>query len=213
MRRMIILSWCIIALSYWRRRFVHQDAYALSCNPWEYYNPEWDICEDCIPWYYCPGDNELRACPWWTHSSDINATSCVPCWPGTYSSAGSASCVSCPQGSYQPGWWAASCLLCDPGSYANTLGSTQCYACPANTFSRYAWAPLCAPCRDGTMSVAGATTCYAVGWWVDAYSFVKVPIGVTAVSGSSTWLSSVWSYNLKTAVKKKIKRVIRLWRK
>lgn len=182
-------------------------SFAAICNVWEYYNPEGDICEDCVAWNYCPGDDQIYACPGGTYSNSINATSCASCGPGTYASAGASNCSACIPGTYEPVWWVASCSLCAPGTYTNSLWSTQCSPCPANTFSRYAGAPLCAPCRDGTTSAPGATTCTPIGWWVESYTFVKMPLSTWSVA------SGTIKDNLKTIVKKKIKRVIRLRRK
>ncbi|MFA7284812.1 MAG: hypothetical protein WC004_03235 [Candidatus Absconditabacterales bacterium] len=200
MKKIVIIAFALMGL-------YMTTAYAVICDMGEYYNPEGEICEDCVTGSYCPGDDQIYACPAGSHMSDIRATSCVACGPGMYAPAGASSCSLCVQGTYEPVGGVATCAACAPGMYANSLGSTQCSPCPANTFSRYAGAPSCAVCRDGTVSGPGATTCIPIGGGVDSYTFAKVPI----LTGSI--VSGTMTNNLKNIVKKKIKRVVRLWRK
>ena len=67
-------------------------------------------------------------------------TSTIPCYPGTYSNAGSSRCDPCP-GGYQCSWFGSYPVICTAGTYAMS-GSDSCsqcdegYSCPRDGMSQ-----------------------------------------------------------------------------
>ena len=269
MKKIVIFGLAVLGLCIMKRWSAPQTHALPNCATGQYYTGS--TCVACLTGNYCPNNDTMYQCTWWTYSSATGASSCLSCSPGSYSATGAASCTYCSSGTYEATWWATSCVpciagtymgntwsmyciycspgsfsdawasscsTCDPGRYAATgaascsqcdpwtysatwamtctncspwtfaanAGSNQCSSCPANTFSNTSAASLCVSCGNGSISPWGATACTFVGWGVGSYvysNFVPIKPVITITKNTN---------NLKNAMKKKIKRIIKLWK-
>eukprot|EP01046_Picozoa_sp_COSAG06_P050461 COSAG06_NODE_7997_length_2307_cov_2.380435_1_plen_458_part_10 len=112
---------------------------------------------------------ECIGCPAGTYDDDSDpSTPCAPCTAGTYSGeVGATQCTMCPQmvGTYTPAG-SNSCVGCVVGRYdSDPDPSTPCAPCAASTYSDVDGATSCATCSNGAWSppgAAGASQCTVV---------------------------------------------------
>lgn len=109
-----------------------------------------------------------EACPAGSFCA-TGANASAPCLDGTFSAAGSTSCMAvCPSGMYASN--ASSCFFCEAGTYSAT-GASSCTSCAVNSFS-----------------AVGASTCAATcpaGMYASAYaSCLTCPAGSFSLSGA-----------------------------
>ena len=121
------------------------NATKLACPPGQYSNVGAAVCSTCAPGTFCPG-----------------STRQLPCEPGSFQPAGSASeCLPCPIGLWSDAFAQLKCgRACDAGYYGTVLGATNalgCTICPVNTFSPSAGSSACTKCPDGFSGPAGGT--------------------------------------------------------
>lgn len=90
----------------------------------------------------------------------LNATTCLSCNPGTFSSLGSDVCKKCQPGSYQPEPGSDFCIPCTPGKYNPNTGSQQardCKVCPRGYYCPDSETATPKKCPKNAYCVEGAT--------------------------------------------------------
>lgn len=87
--------------------------------------------------------------------ANVDASTILPCAPGTYQSG--LLCAPCAAGTASPVPGAVACLPCAPG-WTSSPGATQCAACPAGAYFDLARG-ACAACPAGSSSAAGSVSC------------------------------------------------------
>ena len=148
------------------------------------------LCMNCPTGKYAneTASTECSYCDAGRFANDTGLPDCYPCSPGyaqgtrgestctlceygTFSPAGSISCINCQKGRYNPHYVQSSCRLCPSGRFNYQLGSTsieQCFNCTQGrssdagsstcadclpgTFSNHDGSPKCFPCEVGTYS-------------------------------------------------------------
>lgn len=117
-----------------------------------------------------------------------------PLPPGSYSSAGAASCSPCPAGKYTESNSSSTCTDCTAGKYLQSEGAFSQYACQncaAGTYTPSTGLTVCQNCTAGSFSPemsSGCTPCSA-GWFFssNASSTCTIcPIGKYASSRGSS---------------------------
>jgi hypothetical protein len=111
------------------------------------------------------------------------ATTATPCALGTFSSStGAVACTPAPAGSFVSAIGATGATLCAAGTFSASTGAIVCTAAPAGSFVGATGATAPSPCPAGTTSLAGATSCAAIGT-------ITNPLGAFVVfSNDMTWL-------------------------
>lgn len=127
------------------------DAYYAGCDPVCYSTtPDPATCSPCGQGTY----NPLRGA--------LNISACLPCAPGTSSSALGVSlqgCDACEAGTFSEAG-AQACTQCAPGTHAAVIGSTACADCSAGTFAANPGVSECHICNMSSYSDApGSTEC------------------------------------------------------
>ena len=85
---------------------------------------------------------------------------CSP--PGTYSTAGSRTCVPCPPGTFNKLAAQAKCTPATAGSFAAGSGNKQQTSCPKGSFQDKTGKATCIKCpKDSYQALTGKTTCSA----------------------------------------------------
>ena len=89
-----------------------------------------------------------------------NATTCLACKEGSYSSSGAAECTLCAVGNFAQGTGNSKCTSCSAGSYTNETGQSECKKCEKGQFQDRVGQTMCKACSEGQYSnVTGATNC------------------------------------------------------
>lgn len=107
----------------------------------------------------------------------------LPAQSGTYSPAGSPSCLPCPRGHYNPQPSAAQCTACPTGSAQPNEGKTTCGSCLPGTYAAGEGADHCDECpvgSYGTIRRAASCTLCAIGHYQ-----VRILCGLPSLSPST----------------------------
>uniref|UniRef100_A0A7S0QIL7 non-specific serine/threonine protein kinase n=1 Tax=Cryptomonas curvata TaxID=233186 RepID=A0A7S0QIL7_9CRYP len=123
----------------------------------------------------------------WRYDSS-NATFCVRCGIGKYSTAFSATsshiCILCAPGTFSAHENASECSTCPAGTYSSSPGSVKsdvCQHCNAGTFSAFKNASSCLSCDPGTFSEVSGS--------IDSSTCRLCGAGKFSAAGSSSCLS------------------------
>ena len=91
-------------------------------------------------------------------SKSQNATFCVPCKSGKFSSNMSRNCSLCNAGFYSLSAFSV-CVICSAGKYSSYAGSSSCISCVSGTYSTGTGInsnTSCTKCPPGSSSVSGS---------------------------------------------------------
>ena len=127
-------------------------AVCLLCDPGTYADVHGlTACISCPAGYSCPTPS----------GGTSGATAPTACAAGTYSTAGSESCLLCDAGYYQNSTGQSSCSPCPVGTATLSTGSVICTQCgPGQYAGPYPGALHCSDCAIGTISINyGANNC------------------------------------------------------
>ena len=145
-----------------------------------------DACQDCVAGQYqeVEGSTQCNLCGRGKYSTLGKSTSetncvncpdgfasnsegqssidtCEECVPGTYSTAGAATCTPCEVGRFQVSPQQTECEKCDVNFYQNLRGQTSCQPCAAGKYSDEKGLGACKSCASGKIStgVGECTAC------------------------------------------------------
>ena len=167
-------------------------------------------CAVCAPGYYgtvtssgTANATGCLACPGGTFSS-VNAQSCSSCLAGTFSSAAASSCSSCAGGTYSAAR-AWNCSVCLGGTFSSAgapscssclagtysaAGASKCSSCAPSTYSPSAGATSCTACSAGTHSASGAASCASCTFQTYSYGYGASTTPCSSCSASATFVSA-----------------------
>ncbi|TMW62340.1 hypothetical protein Poli38472_009833 [Pythium oligandrum] len=97
--------------------------------------------------------------------SPLNASSCLPCEPGSFSDhKGVASCDKCAKGTFNTKYGEKTCTPCEAGTFTNKVGAKTCSPCLPGSFADKPGSSKCALCPIGAIAItAGSTNCTVCG--------------------------------------------------
>ena len=177
------------------------------CNAGTYSPAGSSFCSTCQTGRYgnTTGMGACTNCATGTYSTAIGAITsftCASCASGYASDVGASACYVCGPGTYIPGGVGPVCTQCTAGKYSTSAGMSSCFTCPYGTNSGIAASTCssciagkfadqngnCLSCAAGTYSSLGATMCTSC----PAGKYGTLP-GASSSSWCSTCLAGTYS--------------------
>jgi hypothetical protein len=122
----------------------------LSCMPGTFSRNAETLCTSCNPGFFSviPEATGCDACQIGAYTSQFASTACSQCNNGTYSDQNASTCIPCVPGKYTTGEQ-STCWECGVGTYQSGYGGSQCDECaPGYTFMPQNGSSICQPCTQ-----------------------------------------------------------------
>lgn len=122
-----------------------------NCLKGSYSSTRASVCIECEKGTYASEDqaSSCEKCAAGRSTLGLgNASICVDCLTGEYSTIRSSLCSKCSMGKYSSVQGQADdCIPCSAGSYSNETGSTECLKCSNGTFLETSGQSSCLSCE------------------------------------------------------------------